>query len=188
METLGSSSEVQAVSELLAAIGEDPVENLEDLPPSGNTALVTLRGTSRDLQEEGHWFNSEDDYVIEPNEGGEIIIPESILSIDSPDLDVIQRGRKLYNRETKTFTFDSALTCSVILQLEWDELPSVARRYITALAIERFVDGFPGATAVTEARNRNLLRAKVAFDKAELRNGDYNLLDNESIQQKNRRG
>lgn len=187
METFGSSSEVQAVSELLAAIAEDPVENLDELPPSGNTALVTLRSTSRDLQEEGHWFNSEDDYVLSPNEDGEIILHDAILSIDSPDLDVIQRGSKLYNREDKTFTFDSDLNCSVILHIPWDELPSVARRYITALAIEKFVDGFPGANAVSEARNRNLIRAKAAFDKAEIRNADYNILDNESIAQKTRR-
>lgn len=187
MDTLGSASELQAVNELLAAIGEDPVENLEELPPSGNVALVTLRGTARDLQEEGYWFNSEDDYLLTPNGDGEILIPQNILSLDGTDLDVIQRGTRLYNRESKTFTFDSAVSCSVILHLEWDELPSVVRRYITALAVEKFVDGFPGANAVTEARHRNLIRAKVAFDKAEIRNGNYNLLDNEHIQQKNRR-
>lgn len=187
METLGSSSEVQAVSELLAAIGEDPVENIEDLPPSGNTALATLRGTSRDFQEEGHWFNQETDYVLEPNGSGEIIIPDSILDIDSVDGDAIQRGSRLYDRENKTYLFNTSVSCSVTFHLKWDELPSVARRYITALAIEKFVDGFPGAQAVTEARNRNLIRAKVAFDKATIRNGDYNLLNNESISQKNRR-
>jgi hypothetical protein len=187
METLGASSEVQAVSELLAAIGEDPVEGLDNLPPSGSTALSVLRSVSRDLQEEGHWFNSEDAYSLTPNMAGEIVIPQNVLSIDSTNGDCIQRGPRLYDRENRTFTFSAAVECSVILHLAWDELPSVVRRYITAMAVERFVDGFPGANAVTEARNRNLLRAKVAFDKATIRNANYNLLNNTSISEKTRR-
>lgn len=187
METLGSASEVQAVSELLAAVGEDPVENLEDLPPSGHTALVVLRGTSRDFQEEGHWFNQETDYPLIPNADGEIVVPYVILDVDSIDGDCIKRGSKLYDRENKTFQFSGQVLCNVTLHLSWDELPSVARRFITAMAVEKFVDGFPGATAVTEARNRNLIRAKAAFDKATIRNGDYNLLNNESIASKTRR-
>lgn len=172
---------------MLAAIGEDPVEELDRLPPSGNTALSVLRGVSRDLQEEGHWFNAEDDYVLKPNEDGEIFIPDAIISLNGTDGDYIERRPRLYDREAKSFTFTGPVSCSVIFHLEWDELPSVARRYFTALAIEKFVDGFPGANAVTEARNRNLFRAKVAFDKTSVRNGGYSLLNNQTIQQLIRR-
>lgn len=187
MEALGPASEVQAVSEMLAAIGEDPVEDIENLPPSGNTALATLRATSRDLQEEGHWFNSEDDYALEPNADDEIVIPDTILSIRGMDTIYVERRPRLYDRAAKTFTITTPVNCAVIFHLSWDELPSVARRYITALAIERFVDGFPGANAVTEARHRNLIRAKVAFDKAAIRNERLSLLNNQSIQQLMRR-
>lgn len=187
MQLIGPALELQAVNEMLAAIGEDPVEELDHLPPSGNTALSVLRGVSRDLQEGGHWFNTERDYVLTPNDDQEIIIPDAVISLDGVDGDYIERRPRLYDRERKTFTFDGPVACSVIFHLEWDFLPSVARRFITALAIEKFVDGFPGANAVTEARNRNLIRAKAAFDKAAIRNADYNLLDNQSIQQLIRR-
>ncbi len=167
---------------MLSAIGEDPVENIENLPPSGNMALSVLRSTSRDFQEEGHWFNAEDDYPLSPNDDGEIVIPDSIISLTSPDMNVVERRPRLYNLGSKSFHFDAPLSCSVILHLEWGELPSVARRYITALAIERFVDGIPGVEAVSQARARNLLRAKAAFDKAAIRNGGLNLLNNTTIQ------
>lgn len=184
MSTFGAASELAAVNEMLAAIGEDPVDELDNLPPSGNTALTTLRGMSRDFQEEGHWFNSDDDYELMPDASGTISIPENVLSIDEAtdsSEDLIQRGGLLYDRANKTFLFTSPVSCSVILHLSWDDLPSVARRYITALATERFIDGFPGAQAVTEARNRNLIRAKVAFEKAVIRAEDLNLLDNATI-------
>lgn len=187
METLGPSSEVQAVSELLAAIGEDPVEDLDNLPPSGNTALSVLRSTSRDFQEEGHWFNFESDHVLTPNGDGEIIIPGSILSLTGVEGDYITRRPRLYDRENKTFQFSEPVSCSVIFHLYWNELPAVARRYVTALSVEKFVDGFPGANAVTEARNRSLFRAQVAFQKAKLRNEKFNLLNNATISQLSRR-
>lgn len=187
MSTLGAASELAAVNEMLAAIGEDPVDELDNLPPSGNTALTVLRGVSRDFQEEGHWFNCEADYLMHPGADDKIAIPDNILAIDGIEEDVIRRGSYLYSREAKTFEFDVPVSCEVILQLPWEDLPSVARRYITALATERFIDGFPGATAVTEARNRNLIRAKVAFEKAVIRNEDLNLLNNSTITNLTRR-
>lgn len=187
MNTLGPASELSAVNELLAAIGEDPIENMELMPPSGHTALTALRNQSRDFQEEGYWFNRESAYPLTPEEDGRILIPDNILSLDGTDQDVIERRPYLYNRETKGFEFSGPVNCEVILHLPWEQLPPAARRYIVALATERFVDGFPGAQGVSEARHRNLLRAKVAFDKAVIRNEGFNLLNNITISQLTRR-
>ncbi|RWO57055.1 hypothetical protein [Mesorhizobium sp.] len=182
METLGPASELDAVCELLASIGEDPVSDLEDLPPSGNTALSILRSQSRQVQEEPRWFNFEADVLLTPNLDGEVIVPANVLDIDSTDGDIIQVGNRLYDRANKTYTFGSPVSCEILWHRPWDELPSVARRYITALAIERFIEGFPGAEATTPSRQRNLARASNSFFRAEIRAGDFNLLNNASIQ------
>lgn len=188
MSNIGRASELSAVNELLAAIGEDPVEDLENLPPSGNTALFILQGTSRDLQEEGHWFNMETDYTLSPDpDSGFIDIPDDVLEIRGSDGNYMQKGDRLYDRDEKTYVFSDGAACEVILHVMWEDLPAAARRYITALATERFIDGFPGAQAVTEARARNLMRAKVAFERAVIRHGGLNLLNNTTIQQLNRR-
>jgi|GEM_PF-3284629 len=188
MEILGSASELAAVNEMLASIGEDPLESLSIMPPSGNTALSLLRATSRDLQEEGFWFNEEFDYELKPDSVSfEITIPDNVLRIDSEVGDCIRRGNRLYDRTGKSFKFDAPVTCEVVLHLPWGDLPSVVRRYITALAIEKFIESFPAASATSDARVRNLLRAKAAFERAEIKNGDYNLLANVSIQHKMRR-
>lgn len=182
METLGAASELDAVNEMLAAIGEDPVEAIDNLPPSGHTALSVLRSTSRAFQEDGHWFNSETDYTLahDPSTGF-VPIPDAILFADAVDGDLIQRGQRLYDRENQTFVIGKDVNCEVVIHLFWSELPSVARRYVTALATETFVDGIPGAQGASEARQRNLIRARAAFARAELKAEDLNLLTNTTI-------
>lgn len=188
MTTLGTASELDAVNELLASIGEDPVEDLENLPPSGNTALTVIRATSRDTQAEGHWFNQETDFVFVPDPiSNEVLLPSNILGITGVDQDLIKRGGRLYDRDNKTFYFTQSVTCSVILHLPWDELPTTAQRYFTAIATERFIDGMPSEAAISDARNRNYSRALVAFKQDEIRNGKYNLLENSTISQLTRR-
>jgi len=188
MQNLGAASELAAVNEMLASVSEDPVESLDNLPPSGRMALSILRATSRDLQEEGFWFNEETDYELKPDQlTFEITIPANILRIDSEEGDCIRRGSKLYDRYKKSFKFDQPVKCEVVLHLPWEDLPSVVRRYIIALSIEKFIESFPHGQATSEARMRNLLRAKAAFENASIQNGDYNLLANVSIQYKMRR-
>jgi len=188
MEILGAATTLNAVNELLASIGEDPLESLDIMPPSGNIALQVLYNTSRDFQEEGHWFNEESDYELKPDAASkEILIPPNVLRIDSEDGDCIRRGVKLYDRSAKSFIFDAPVKCEVTLHLPFEELPAAARRYITALSVEKFIEAFPVPQGTTEARLRNLMRAKAAFEAAAIRNGDYNILTNSSIQSALRR-
>jgi hypothetical protein len=183
METLGPASETDAVNELLASVGEDPVEALDNLPPSGNMALKVLRAVSRDFQEEGHWFNTVTQ-TLSPTTGGKIPVPTGTLDLDGTDTDAaadFDTGY-IFNRADRTYVWEAATEFEVIYHRSWAELPSVARRYITALAVERFVESFPGAEPTSPSRQRNLLRAQVAFKKAVIRNSDLNILNNTSIQ------
>lgn len=183
------AAELNAVNEMLAAIGESPLENIEIMPPSGHTARLILNQTSAAIQTEGHWFNQEGSYRLVPDAAGEINLPPNILSVDATDdtIDVIARGSRLYDKTRQSYTFDSAVECDVILLLPWEELPPVARWYITAAATELFCESFPGSPGVTEARDRNLRRALASFRRAEVENGDYSLLKNTSIQYNLRR-
>lgn len=187
MATIGPASEVDAVNEMLAAIGEDPVADLNSLPPSGNTALEVLRGTARDFLEPGHWFNTDYAVPLALGSGNKIAVPTNVLALTASSTEIIQRGTFLYNVSTRSFTFTASVLCDLVIHLSWDLTPSVARRYITALATERFIDGIPGAAAVTEARNRNLVRAKVAFEREMMRAEGLNLLNNSTINSLTRR-
>lgn len=185
---MSAAAELDAVNEMLAAIGEEPVEELEILPPSGNLARSILSRTSRDLQEEGYWFNTEASYTLTPGADSTITVPANVLKIDGVEVDVIQRGDKLYDREGKTFEFSSEVECTVVLHLDWADLPSIVRRYVTALATETFLDSIPGSPGQSDARTRNLMRAQAAFKRAQIEAEDWNLLStNQSIQSALRR-
>ena len=181
-ETLGPSSELDAVNELLASIGEEPLDDLDIMPPSGNTALMLLRRQSRDLQDEGYWFNRSSGVVLTPDVGGEIAVPAAALSVDGETEDLIVIGSRLFNRTTNTFIFTASVTCEISYHRPWADLTSVVRRYITALALERFIEGFPSADPTSASRQRNLMRAQVSFKRAELRAGDYNIRSNSAVQ------
>lgn len=181
---LGPAAERDAVNEMLASVGEEPVDTIVELPPAGNTALELLRATSRDLQEAGFTFNRELEIPLAPNTAGEIAVPHNTLRVDPSDTqqDFIQRGKRLYDRSARSYVFDGPVNCDLVIQLSWDELPAVARRYFTAVALERFVEGFPGADATSASRQRNLLRAEAAFRRAEIKNADPNLVQGSFVQ------
>jgi hypothetical protein len=188
MDSFGPASELDAVNEMLAAISASPIPSLSLPPPDAATALVLLRGTARDLQEAGWTFNTETSVTLLPNTAGEILIPNDVLRIDSEDADVVQRGNRLWNRETSSFTFANGIAAELTRLLPWDWLPSVARRYITALAIEKFQAAFPPSPELVQVYQRVLLRAERAFQEAEAENGDYNVLDNSFVSSIMQRG
>ena len=187
LDLRGAASELDAVNEMLAAIGEDPAAALDYLPPSGNTALHLLRETSRSIQSEGYWFNTEVDYPLSPAADGRVPVPLNVIDLDGEDDNIIQRGLYLYDLSTRSYQFTAPVNCKVTLYLPWDELPSVARWAITSAATERFCEAFPGSPGVTEARDRNTRRAHAALRRAEALNGGHNILSNQHFLSMTRR-
>lgn len=184
---LGPASELDAVNEMLAAIGEDPASSLDFLPPSGNTALHLLRETSRSVQSEGYWFNTERDYPLTPGEDRRIAVPSNVIDLDGVEPGVIQRGSYLYDTNARSYQFSAPMFCDVTIFLPWNELPTAAKWAITASATERFCEAFPGTPGVTEARDRNIRRAFAALRRAEAINGDHNILSNSHFLSMSRR-
>lgn len=176
-EVIGPASELDAVNAMLRAITVSPVTGLTTLPPDAQMALQTLRETSRDLQEEGWSFNTDIDYSLLPDStSGQIEIGTDVLRIDGLDEDYVERNRKLWDRENDTFVFPigTAVKVDIVRHYVWDTLPSVARRYITALAIEKFVTSRD--KYVTANQQQIMGRAQKAFLNAESSNDDLNIL------------
>ncbi|MCC8538635.1 phage tail protein, partial [Xanthomonas codiaei] len=79
---LTPTTELEAVNEMLAVIGEQPVSALEAV---GNTdvaiAIRTLRGVSREVQTTAWWFNTDESYTFVLNAENRVPLPNLILSI-----------------------------------------------------------------------------------------------------------
>jgi hypothetical protein len=137
--TTNAQTELQAVNEILASVGQAPVTTLEQTNPDVAIAYDTLLQVSREVQAEGWTFNIEYDYPFIPDNNKEILIPNNVLQLDlSPDYrdrDAVRRNGKLYDRTGHTYQWDdSEVKCDVVWLFDWVDLPIPIRDYIVSRA------------------------------------------------------
>ena len=137
MSATTPTSELDAINVMLTSIGESPVNTLGSGLQEAEIAEVVLDNVSRDVQSTGWHFNTEIRYNLARNSSNEITLPTNAIKIDKTnilreyEMDVVERGRKLYDRIGNKYTFDSDIEVDMVLLLSFDELPETARRYIT---------------------------------------------------------
>lgn len=146
---LGRLTQLDAVNEVLSALGEKPVALLEgQTSQMARLALNELNSCSRQVQAEGWNFNQAPCITLSVEATtGEIAVPENLIRFDVPEEPhVIPRGSRLYDRMNHTYQFTRAITGDALVLLEWDEMPEEIRRYVTALAAKKLYDQFVGAS------------------------------------------
>lgn len=145
MDAITLTTELEAVNEMLNAIGEGQVSSLDTGNADVQQCVRLLRDHSRKLQSRGWWFNREEDYTLTPDVDGYLQLPANVLKVDPSEEDrrdkpFVQRGLKLYDPVNHTFVFTEDVTVELVLGLNWEDLPQTARSYITAAAGLEFVD------------------------------------------------
>lgn len=185
---LTPTTELDAINTMLSAIGEAPVNTVED---NGVVDAVMARQilttVSREVQARGWHFNTDKDFMVTPSyPDGEIVLPATLLRIDTvrghSNIDVVQRGRRLYDRRKHTFKFDKPLKVDMIVMLPFDEMPEVARQYIATRAARIFQERVVGSGELSQFTLKDELRALVALREFEADTAGYNILtDNYSV-------
>ena len=181
-------SELEAVNILLQAIGEAPVNSLG----VGSVADVTiarsiLAKTSHQVQEIGWHFNTELNYPLVPDVDGIITLPANIVRVDqdttndSGDYDLVQRGTSLYDRKNRTSVFTQTVKAEVVLLFPFDQLPPVARRYITLKAARIFQSRVIGSDTLNGFSERDEFEARMEFEEAEGDTADYTIFDSYTV-------
>lgn len=135
--TTNAQTELQAVNEILASVGQAPVTTLDQTNPDVAIAYDTLLQVSREVQAEGWTFNREYEYPFAPDNNDEILIPSNVLQLDlTPDYrdkDAIIREGKLYDRTEHTYKWtDDSVLCDVLWYFDWVDLPIPIKDYIVA--------------------------------------------------------
>lgn len=135
--TTNAQTELQAVNEILASVGQAPVTTLDQTNPDVAIAYDTLLQVSREVQAEGWTFNREYSYPFTPNNDDEILIPSNVLQLDlTPEYgnkDAVIRSGKLYDRTAHTYKWtDDSVTCDVLWYFDWTDLPVPIKDYIVA--------------------------------------------------------
>lgn len=143
-------SKLDAVNRMLAAIGEEPVNSLESGADEAENAERTLDEISRQVQAKGWHCNTDEKLVLTADVSGEYPIPNATLSIDTSsvhsDVNVTIRNGKLYDLDNHTSVFtQTTLTCRVVSEIDFEDLPWALANYIAARAAAIFQKRFEGS-------------------------------------------
>jgi hypothetical protein len=178
------TTELEAVNVMLSALGEAPVSSLDD-PSLVDAALAQsiLKETSIEIQTRGLHCNTEINYPLVPNVDGEVLVPANCARIDttdvSSDIDVVQRGDKLYDRNERSYTsFTGNLYVDMVLLFDFSELPQHVKRYITVKATRRFQARLVGSDTLAAFTGQDEQEALIEFERTEAINEDSNILTN----------
>jgi len=137
-----TDTELSAVNQILGAVGQAPIQTLDQTNPDVDIAYTTLSDVNRSVQAEGWNFNTENEYPMVPDTSGYIYVTDAMLGIDLSDLpenrgyDVTQRDGKLYNKTGHTYVWDTSTTfkCDIVWLFDFKDCPQVFRDYVTARA------------------------------------------------------
>ena len=185
--TITRTSFLEAVNTVLRMLGEAPVNSLDGEFGLAQQANDILIDSSRRLQIEGWTFNTDYERLLQRNQDNEIPVGSNVLRVvvhqyNYPDLDVVQRGSKLYDRKAKSYQFTKDLKADVTYALDWEELPEHARHYITVMSgryLQQQVIGsndLNNLNAIEEAQARSqFLELETTLDTHSMLQGDPNI-------------
>ena len=187
--SLSPTTKLEAVNTMLTSIGEQPIQNMNDLAGLSDASIAEqiLDNVSRAIQSRGWIFNTDLDVQMQVDQYGEIKLSPDILRVDTTsrvrdgDTDIVERGRKLYDRQKQTFVFTTKVTVNQIKLLIFEDLPEPARRYISIRASRIFHDRVVGSGELHRFYQEDEMNAWQALLEYEGDVADYNIFDNYDV-------
>jgi len=170
---------LEAVNRVLQMLGEAPVNSLEGQFGLAQQAEDTLNDVSRKIQAEGWSFNTDyERLLMRDAETLEITVGANVSRVrvdifSYPNLDVTQRGSKLYDRRANTYQFTEDLYADVTYILEWDELPEYACQYFTIKAGRQLQEAILGSADLSRINAAAELEARSLFLEEETSHGEH---------------
>lgn len=182
--TLESPEELAAVNDMLAAIGESPVNSLEgDMNADVANARRILNNVNREIQSRGWTYNIVENEELVPDAfSGQINYMSDYLRLTTAggQTPYVKRGEFVYDKVNKTDVFDGPILVDLIRLKDYNEMPECFRAWIVVKASRRFNIFFFGAGEV----EGHLAEQETEFYRAcmeyELDFGVYNMLDGDA--------
>jgi len=185
--SVSKTSKLDAVNSMLIGIGEAPVNTLNSGLQEAEIAAVVLDSISREVQTLGWSFNTDLRYKLSTNSSKHIPLPSNTLLVDTTKLkrdyntDIIERNGKLYDRTKNSFEFDDEVEVDITYLFDFEELPEVARHYITLRAGRKFQENIVGSNEMTQLQFKDEQFALLNLKDFESQSADYNIFDNYDV-------
>lgn len=175
----------QAINEILQVLGEQIVEG--DLSIEGiyeaEQADLNIEIVKEEILSEGWSFNTDTNWEFSPDTDNYIVIPTTVLRVD-PSVqgnDIIRKDGKLYDKGNFTYKFNTSVNCDVIWNLDFDDLPLIAQRYITLRAARITYQRLIGDNSTLEILLRDEDQALLKLRQHEDDIQDYNIFDDTTV-------
>lgn len=162
---------LDAVNEILSAIGEAPVDTIED---NGNidvdNAYRILKSVNRQVQIDGYTFNTISSYPLIPDRfTKEIAWDSTLLRVSTTEGNFLRnRGGLVYDVTNNTDKFDGQIEVEAIVLVPFEELPEAFREYITIKSARLFATRYLGDELAMNALMQEEQIAKIAVFNYEL--------------------
>ena len=140
-----------------------------------------LMEVNSDVQNEGWVWNRENHYPLTPEEDGYIYLPNNILRMDVYEnqvyrsTDLVRREGRLYDKMNHTYKFDplKAIYFNIVWKWDYEDLPSVFKRYITLRASGRAATQLVTNPQLVQLLGTQEAQARAACMEYECNQGDH---------------
>jgi hypothetical protein len=173
---------LDAVNEIISSVGSPPINSLTQLTNADAIdALRMLMRTSRQVQAQGWVFNLQFGEVFTPDAiTGKIVYTTDIISMISSNR-IINKGGFFYDLDLNTDIFTSPITISeIIREFKFEDLPDVARDYITAKTSRDFQRIKVTSVEMDQSLAIREAETLMRLNALEIDMGGYNLYENNS--------
>lgn len=183
---LTKTTKLQAINTMLSVVGEPPVNSLSAQRADSLIAQNILDEVTREVLSYGWQFNTENDVLMTPETStGYIYIGDSIVRVDMDPMylnyDIVIRGNRLFNRKTNTYVFSEVIKVIQIILMDFDDLPEVAKRYISIRAARIYQDRVVGSERLHGFNAQDEIAALVKMSEYENEVGDYTIFDSPDV-------
>lgn len=183
--SLSTSAELDAINDILSAIGEPPVSSLDaEANADVANARRILSNQNRRLQSQGWKFNIEEAVSLSPDVFSGLInwLP-TYLSVmaSSGATTYIKRGEYVYDVGTQSDIFTSAITVNLTRLRDYNEMPWCYRDLIVARSARQFNMRFFGDGDIDSKLAQEEQDAYQRVNEYEMDFGQYNMLDGDTF-------
>lgn len=176
---LAVSTKINAVNLILSAVGEAPVDTInENDNVDVANALLLLDSTSRSLQAKGWDFNSYTNYVLKPDiVTQQIRYNSNFIHFKAAENTIVKRGDYFYDMTNNTDKFTQDVILNVIMAVDFEDLPSCFKDYVTAQTALKFQQRFMGDDGMSQDLLMSAAQAREEIVEYDMNMGSYNMLN-----------
>lgn len=171
---------LEAVNEIISSVGSPPINSLNQLTNvDAIDALRMLMKTSRQVQSQGHAWNTQFNATFSPDTTTrKIVYTKDIISLISGTR-LINKGGYFFDLDANTDRFNGPITVTeLVREFKFEDLPEAVQDYITVKTSRDFQRIKVTSPEVDQALAQREAEALMRFNALEIDMGNYNLYEN----------